>query len=94
MDNDMYELDEIDLIISDINNRYGEWLEMAEDPSALRERIIIQIMLREITEKNFYERELRKVLHRARDAGMARTAQNQNHCDRCRRNYGLQSMEN
>lgn len=60
------DLDEVDLIISDINSKYMEWLEMAEDPSALRERIITQMLLREIQEKNFYEREFTRLLHRRR----------------------------
>jgi len=91
----MEDLDEVQIIINDVQHHYGEWLEMAgEDSPALRERIIIQMLLREVAEKNFYERELRKVLHRTREQGMARASQNQNNCDRCRGYTWIKSLEN
>lgn len=94
MHDDIYDVDEVQLIIQDIENHYGEWLEMAGDDSpALRERIIIQMLLREMSEKNFYERELRKVLHRTRDESVARYSKNQNYCNRCRYHYGREPLE-
>ena len=65
-------MDEVQIILNDIENKYGEWLEMAGDNSAiLKERLIVQMLLKEITRREHCERELRKMRHRAGNTGMA-----------------------